>query len=68
MVYYLLPLNFFLAESQYTVVPHSHQTSSYLRSGVDDSRFIGNDTAEELLTPLLRQLNFWCESGIRTRN
>ena len=26
---------------------------------------MGNDTAEELLTPLLRQLNFWCESGIR---
>ena len=37
---------------------------SCLRSGVDHSRFIGNDSAEELLTPLLRQLNFWCESGI----
>ena len=31
---------------------YSHQTLSCLRSGVDYSRFIGNDTAEELLTPL----------------
>ena len=35
-------------------VRHCH----YLGSGVDYSRFIGNDTAEELLAPLLRQLKF----------
>ena len=45
-------------------MPHSHQSLNCLRSSVDYSRFIGNDTAEELLTPLLRQPNFWCESGI----
>ena len=39
-------------------MPHSHQNLSCLRNGVDYSRFIGNDTAEELLTPLLRQFNF----------
>ena len=47
-----------------TPIPHSHQNLSCLRNGVDYSRFIGNDTSEELLTPLLRQLNFWRESGI----
>ena len=48
------------------IIPHSHQNLSCLRSGVDYSQFIGNDTAEELLTPLLRQLlNFWRESGIK---
>ena len=44
--------------------PDSHQNLSCLRSGVHYSRFIGKDTAEELLTPLLGQLNFWCENGI----
>ena len=34
------------------------------QGGADYSRFIGSDTAKKLLTPLLRQLNFWCESGI----
>ena len=48
-----------------TIIPHSHQNLSCLRSGADCSRFMGNDTAKKLLTPLLRQLNFWCESGIR---
>ena len=43
---------------------HSHQNLSYLRSGVDYPRFLDDDTAEELLTPLLRQLNFWCECGV----
>ena len=50
-----------------TLIPHSHLNLSCLRSGVDCSRFIGNDTGEELLTPLLRQPNFWCESGIKDR-
>ena len=31
---------------------------------MDNSRFIGNDTGEELLTPLSRQLNFWFECSI----
>ena len=31
---------------------------------MDYSRFIGNDTAEELLAQLLRQFIFWCENGI----
>ena len=38
------------------------------RSGVDYSRFTGNDTAEELITTLLRQLNVWCESGVSHNN
>ena len=29
------------------LIPHSHQNLSCLTSGVDYSRFIGNDTAEE---------------------
>ena len=49
------------------LIPHSHQNLqnlSSLRSGVDCSGVKGNDTAEELLTPLVRQLNSWCESDI----
>ena len=38
-------------------IPNSHQNLCCLRSGVDYFRFIGNDMAEELLTPLLKQLN-----------
>ena len=38
-------------------IPNSHQNLRCLTSGVDYFRFIGNGTAEELLTPLLRQLN-----------
>ena len=37
-------------------IPHS----GCLISGVDYSPFIANETAEVLLAPLLRQLNFWC--------
>ena len=40
-----------------TFIPHSHQNLSCLKCGVDYSRFIGIYTAEELLTPLSRQLN-----------
>ena len=47
------------------LVLHSHQNLSCLRSSMDYAGVIGNDTAEKLLTPLLRQLNFWCEGGIR---
>ena len=47
-----------------TFIPHSHQNLSCVKTGVDYSRFTVNDTAEELLTPLLRQLYFWCEIGI----
>ena len=36
-------------------IPHSHQNLSCLRNGEDYSRFIGNDTAEEQLTVLLRR-------------
>ena len=39
------------------------QNLSCLRSSVYYPRFIGNDTAEELLTPFLRQLKFWCKNG-----
>ena len=46
-------------------IPHSHQNLACPTNGVDYSRFIDNETAEELLTLLLRQLNFWCEYGIR---
>ena len=46
------------------LLPNSHQKLSCLRSGVDYPRFIDDDTAEELLRPLLRQLDFWCECGI----
>ena len=49
------------------LISHSHQNLSSHRSGVDYSRFICNDTAEELLTPLLRQYNFWCESSIEKK-
>ena len=45
-------------------MPDSHQNLSCLRSGVEYPRFTNDDTTEELLTPLLRQLNFWCECGI----
>ena len=44
-----------------SIIPQSYQNLSYLRSGVDYSRFIGSDTAEELLALLLRHLNFWRE-------
>ena len=40
------------------IIPHSHQNLTSLRSDVDYSRFIGNDTTEELLISLLGQLNF----------
>ena len=46
------------------LIPHSHQNISCLRSGVGYARFIDNDSAVELLTPLLRQLKFWCKYGI----
>ena len=46
------------------LMPHSHKNLSCLRSGIGYPRFIDNDTAEGLLTPLLIQLNFWCECGI----
>ena len=36
------------------LIPHSHPNLSCLRCGVDYPRFIDDDTAEELLTPLLR--------------
>ena len=45
------------------MIPHSHQNLSCLKSGV--GLFIDNDTAEEFLTPLLRQLKFQCECSIR---
>ena len=52
-------------EDMFLVKIASKGTSlSCLKSGVDYSRFIGNDTGEELLTPLFGQLKFWCESGI----
>ena len=37
---------------------------SAFKSDADNFPLIGNATAEELLTPLLRQHNFWCESGV----
>ena len=43
---------------------HSHQNLSCRKTGVDCPRFIDNDTATELSTPLLRQHNCWCECGI----
>ena len=46
------------------LIPHSHQNLSCLRSSVHYPRFIEDDSAEELLTPLLRQLNVWCECSI----
>ena len=57
-----------LAQTFSSRIPHLHQNFSCLGSGVDQCRFMGNDTAEELLTPLLRQLNFWCESGMSHLN
>ena len=40
------------------------KTLSSLKSAVDYSWFIGNDTVEDYnLTPLLRLINFWCECG-----
>ena len=50
----------------YTAFTHSHQNVSCLRSGVGYPRFIDNDTADELLLPLLRQLNFCCKFGINS--
>ena len=46
----------------------THQNLSCLRSGADYSRFTGSNTAEELLTTLLRQLNVWCESDVSHNN
>ena len=43
---------------------HPRQNLSCPRSGVDYSRFTGSNTAEELLTTLLRQPSVWCESGV----
>ena len=43
------------------LLPHSRQNISCLRSGIGYLRVIDNDSAEELFTSLLRQLNFWCE-------
>ena len=48
----------------FSLITHSHQNLSCIKTGVDCPRFIGNDTAEELFTPLLRQLNFLCKCGI----
>ena len=48
----------------HALISFAQQNLSCFRGGVGYSRFIGNNTAEELLTPLLRQFNFWCESGI----
>ena len=46
-------------------MPHSHQKLSYLRFDVDYPQFIDEELlAEELLTPLFRQLNFWCECSL----
>ena len=45
-----------------SLTPHSHQNVICLRSGEGYCRFyfIEFDTANELLTPLLTQLNFLC--------
>ena len=51
--------------------PLEHQIkliSSCFRSGVDYSRFIGNHTLRNYLHHFLRQLNIWCECGIRSKN
>ena len=39
------------------IIPHSHQNLGGLRSGADYSRFINNDTVDELITSFLRQLD-----------
>ena len=43
------------------LLPHSLENINCFKSGVGYSRFIEIDTANELLTQLLRQLNFRCE-------
>ena len=50
------------------VIPHSDQNLSCLRSGLEYPRFIDDDTGEELFTPFLRQLNFWCECSVRVKS
>ena len=50
------------------LIPHSHENLSCLRSGVDNPRFIDDDTAEELFTALLRQPNFWHEYVINWKH
>ena len=44
-----------IRRARFYLVLYSHQNLSCLKSGVDISGFIGNDTVEEQLTPLLRQ-------------
>ena len=44
---------------------HFYQGLNCLKNGGGYPRFIDNDTAQELITPILRQCNFWCEYGIR---
>ena len=46
------------------LIPHSHQKSSCLKSGVSFSSTVSLPIKQENSTPLLRQLNFWCECGI----
>ena len=46
------------------LLPEKSQKGWVLRSDAAYPPFIDNDTAEELLTPLLTQLNFQCECGI----
>ena len=58
-IFPLIPLIFRL----YTLIPHSHQNLCFLKSGVGHPR--DNDFAVELFTPLLIQLNVWCECGLR---
>ena len=47
-----------------SLIPHSHQNLSCLKTDAECPQFIDNDTAKELFIPLVRQLKFWCECGI----
>ena len=44
--------------TQDSVIMHSYQNLSCLRSDVDYVKFMSNDTAEELLTPFYKTLTF----------
>ena len=53
MFFYWHTCAFIFVQFFIVLIPHSHQSLTCLKSGVDYSRFIGNDTAEELITPPL---------------
>ena len=47
------------------IIPHSHQNLSCLRSDVSNFLAVSLSVNRGQLAPLLRQLMFWCECGIR---